>query len=126
MIVAHGLRTFATGLRDEWRRRDREGERSQWSTSSTQVAISERHAAELSGFSPRRLRAWDGRGLVGPSIKRRLSERSDSARRLYLGGISRPKCTATTAIRRWWSENVFAVMLDTRAEPPKRSAIVLV
>ena len=41
-----------------------------------QVAVSERHAAELSGFSVRRLRAWDARGLVGPSIKRQLSERN--------------------------------------------------
>jgi hypothetical protein len=35
-----------------------------------QVAVNERHAAELSGFSVRRLRAWDARELVGPSIKR--------------------------------------------------------
>lgn len=41
-----------------------------------QVAVSERHAAELSGFSARRLRTWDARGLVGPSIKRQLSTRN--------------------------------------------------
>jgi uncharacterized protein (DUF433 family) len=41
-----------------------------------QVAVSERHAAKLSGFSVRRLRAWDARGLVGPSIKRQFSERN--------------------------------------------------
>jgi DNA-binding transcriptional MerR regulator len=40
------------------------------------VAVSERHAAELSEFSVRRLRAWDARGPVGPSIKRRLSGRN--------------------------------------------------
>jgi DNA-binding transcriptional MerR regulator len=41
-----------------------------------QVAVSERHAAELSGFSVRRLRAWDASGLVRPSITRQLSERN--------------------------------------------------
>lgn len=41
-----------------------------------QVAVSERHAAAMSGFSVRRLRAWDARGLVAPSIKRQLSERN--------------------------------------------------
>jgi uncharacterized protein (DUF433 family) len=41
-----------------------------------QVAVSERHAAALSGFPVRRLRAWDQRGLVQPSIKRRLSDRN--------------------------------------------------
>jgi hypothetical protein len=41
-----------------------------------QAAVSERHAAALSGFSVRPLRAWDARGLVGPSIKRQLSERN--------------------------------------------------
>ena len=41
-----------------------------------QVAVSERHAAALSGFAVRRLRAWEQRGLVQPSIKRRLSDRN--------------------------------------------------
>jgi uncharacterized protein (DUF433 family) len=41
-----------------------------------QVAVGERHAAALSGFSVRQVRAWDQRGLVQPGIKRRLSDRN--------------------------------------------------
>lgn len=49
-----------------------------------QVAVSERHAARLAGFSVRRLRAWADRGLVRPSIQRQLSERNTL--RLYAFG----------------------------------------
>lgn len=49
-----------------------------------QVAVSERHAARLAGFSVRRLRSWAERGMVRPSIQRRLSERNTV--RLYAFG----------------------------------------
>lgn len=40
------------------------------------VAVSEAHAARLSGFSIQRLRRWSDRGVVGPSLHRRLSARN--------------------------------------------------